>query len=84
LRGVSVVSELLFELAPFKTAKLCLYDFPYNERMKLGVSDAERTAKAIKGIVGKHLIIDGLTKSLNQADIKRQAKRFQRRRKKVI
>ena len=55
LRGVSVVSELLFELAPFKTAKLCLYDFPYNERMKLGVSDAERTAKAIKGIVGKHL-----------------------------
>jgi hypothetical protein len=52
--------------------------------MKLGVSDAERTAKAIKGIVGKHLIIDGLTKSLNQADIKRQAKRFQRWRKKVI
>jgi SNF2 family DNA or RNA helicase len=24
-------------------------------RLKLGVSDAERTAKAIKGIVGKHL-----------------------------
>ena len=81
---MSVVSELLFELAPFKTAKPCSYDFPYNERMKLGVSDAERTAKAIKGIVGKHLIIDGLTKSLNQADIKRQAKRFQRWRKKVI
>jgi hypothetical protein len=37
-------------------AELCFYDFPYNERMKLGVSDAERTAKAIKGIVGKHLI----------------------------
>ena len=52
--------------------------------MKLGVSDAERTAKAIKGIVGKHLIIDGLTKSLYQADIKRLAKRFQRWRKKVI
>ena len=51
--------------------------------MKLGVSDAERTAKAIKGIVGKHLT-DGLTKSLNQADIKRQAKRFLRWRKKVI
>jgi hypothetical protein len=34
---------------------LAEYDFPYNERMKLGVSDAERTAKAIKGIVGKHL-----------------------------
>ena len=28
--------------------------------------------------------IDGLTKSLNQADIKRQAKRFLRWRKKVI
>ena len=52
--------------------------------MKLGVSDAERTAKAIKGIVGKNLIIDGLTKSLNQADIKRQAKRFLRWRKEVI
>jgi hypothetical protein len=48
---VSIISELLFG----KTAKLCLYDFPYNERMKLGVSDAERTAKAIKGILGKHL-----------------------------
>ena len=34
---------------------LAEYDFPYNERMKLGVSNAERTAKAIKGIVGKHL-----------------------------
>jgi transposase-like protein len=34
---------------------LAEYDFRYNERMKLGVSDTERTAKAIKGIVGKRL-----------------------------
>jgi hypothetical protein len=31
------------------------FDFRFNERMKLGVSDTERTAKAIKGIVGKRL-----------------------------
>jgi transposase-like protein len=34
---------------------LAEFDFRYNERMKLGVSDTERTAKAIKGIVGKRL-----------------------------
>ncbi len=31
------------------------FDFRYNERMALGVSDAERTAKAVKGMVGKRL-----------------------------
>jgi hypothetical protein len=34
---------------------LAEFDFRYNERMKLGVSDTERTAKAINGIVGKRL-----------------------------
>ena len=31
------------------------FDFRYNERSALGVSDAERTANAIKGIEGKRL-----------------------------
>ena len=34
---------------------LAEYDFRYNEREALGVSDAERMAKSIKGIVGKRL-----------------------------
>ena len=31
------------------------FDFRYNERMALGVSDTERTNKAVKGIAGKRL-----------------------------
>lgn len=34
---------------------LAEFDFRYNERMGLGVSDMERTEKAVKGIVGKRL-----------------------------
>lgn len=34
---------------------LCEFDFRYNERSKLGVSDIERFAKALQGIVGKRL-----------------------------
>ncbi|MGH6973609.1 MAG: IS1595 family transposase [Stellaceae bacterium] len=34
---------------------LAEYDFRYNERMALGVSDMKRTEKAIKGILGKRL-----------------------------
>ena len=34
---------------------LAEFDFRYNERMALDVSDMERTSKAIKGIVGKRL-----------------------------
>lgn len=34
---------------------LAEFDFRYNERAKLGVSDTERAAKAIRGIVGKRL-----------------------------
>jgi transposase-like protein len=34
---------------------LCEFDFRYNERAGLGVSDMERTAKALKGITGKRM-----------------------------
>jgi len=34
---------------------LAEYDFRYNEREKLGVSDAARMAKSVQGIVGKRL-----------------------------
>lgn len=34
---------------------LAEYDFRYNERMALNVSDAERTIKAVAGVVGKRL-----------------------------
>jgi hypothetical protein len=31
------------------------FDFRYNERIALGVNDAQRAAKAIKGAAGKRL-----------------------------
>jgi hypothetical protein len=34
---------------------LAEFDFRYNERSALGVEDAERMAKSVKGIVGKRL-----------------------------
>jgi hypothetical protein len=34
---------------------LAEYDFRYNERTALGVADAERTAKVVRGTVGKRL-----------------------------
>jgi hypothetical protein len=34
---------------------LAEFDFRYNERMALDVSDMERTTKAIKGLAGKRL-----------------------------
>jgi hypothetical protein len=34
---------------------LAEFDFRYNERMALGVSDEARTTKALRGIVGKRL-----------------------------
>jgi hypothetical protein len=34
---------------------LAEFDFRYNERMALGVSDEARTDKALRGIVGKRL-----------------------------
>jgi hypothetical protein len=35
---------------------LAEFDFRYNERSKLGVEDAERAAKALRGIGGKRLL----------------------------
>jgi hypothetical protein len=35
------------------------FDFRYNIRVKLGVDDAERAERALKGIVGKRLIYRG-------------------------
>jgi transposase-like protein len=34
---------------------LCEFDFRYNERSALGVEDVERTAKAVRGTVGKRV-----------------------------
>ena len=34
---------------------LAEFDFRYNQRVSLGVNDAERMAKAAKGVVGKRL-----------------------------
>jgi hypothetical protein len=34
---------------------LCEFDFPYNERSALKVTDTQRFTKAMKGIVGKRL-----------------------------
>jgi hypothetical protein len=34
---------------------ICEFDFRYNTRSRLGVSDAERAAKALAGITGKRL-----------------------------
>ena len=34
---------------------LCEFDFRYNERIALGVSDQQRAAKAIKGAAGRRL-----------------------------
>jgi transposase-like protein len=38
---------------------LAEFDFRYNERMALGVSDAERAVKALRGIEGKRLTYGG-------------------------
>jgi transposase-like protein len=46
---------------------LAEFDFRYNEREKLGVSDAERMARSIPGIVGKRLTYRRTNKSA-QAD----------------
>ena len=32
------------------------FDFRYNNRVRLGVDDAERTTNALRGIVGKRLM----------------------------
>lgn len=45
---------------------LAEFDFRYNERSKLGVSDAERAAKALKGIVGKRLTYRRTDRNTNE------------------
>ncbi len=38
---------------------LAEFDFRYNQRVALGVSDVERTQRAMRGIVGKRLTYRG-------------------------
>ena len=38
---------------------LAEFDFRYNNRSAMGVEDAERTERAIKGIAGKRLTYEG-------------------------
>jgi len=38
---------------------LAEFDFRYNQRIRLGVDDSERTMQALKGIVGKRLTYGG-------------------------
>ena len=40
---------------------LAEFDFRYNNRMSLGITDGERTANALKGIEGKRLTGGGST-----------------------
>jgi hypothetical protein len=35
------------------------FDFRYNERMALGVTDVERAEKAVAGVVGKRMTYQG-------------------------
>jgi hypothetical protein len=39
---------------------LAEFDYRYNERVSLGVSDSERMRKSVQGIVGKRLTFGGL------------------------
>jgi ISXO2-like transposase domain len=55
---------------------LAEFDFRYNERMALGVNDAERASKAVVGIAGKRLLYQDTNGSDHQ-----KAKRFLVRRK---
>lgn len=42
---------------------LAEFDFRYNERQALGVSDAERAAKAVRGTVGKRVTYQGTNRA---------------------
>lgn len=46
---------------------LAEYDFRYNERMALNVTDAERAARAVKGVVGKRMTYQEPTGRQNAA-----------------
>jgi hypothetical protein len=45
---------------------LAEFDYRYNEREALGVSDAERMAKSVLGIVGKRLTYRRIGSGANQ------------------
>ena len=40
------------------------FDFRYNSRVKLGVDDAARTDRALRGIVGKRLTYRGTDRTV--------------------
>jgi transposase-like protein len=44
---------------------LAEFDFRYSNRSKLGIADAERTEKAIKGVIGKRLTYRRIDKTAN-------------------
>lgn len=52
-RGINEVSHHLSQ--QHLKRYLAEFDFRYNERSALGVEDAERMTKSVKGIVGKRL-----------------------------
>ena len=54
---------------------LAEFDFRYNARSGLGISDPQRAGKLLKGIIGKRLTYRRLTKPKT---IKQKAKRFLR------
>jgi hypothetical protein len=43
------------------------FDFRYSNRIKLGVDDAERTDRAVKGIVGKRLTYRRIGRARSEA-----------------
>jgi hypothetical protein len=48
---------------------LCEFDFRYNERAALGVTDAERAVKAVRGVVGKRMTYQRSYGQQNQAAV---------------
>ena len=48
---------------------LAEYDFRYNEREALGVTDAERTVEAVRGVVGKRLTYRNPDERTNQISV---------------
>lgn len=46
---------------------LAEFDFRYNERLSLEVTDVERATKAVKGVVGKRLTYQGTNRARSQA-----------------
>ena len=51
------------------------FDFRYSNRVKLGVCDDERTARALKGIVRKRLPTECLITEWSHGKSRREAKK---------